>query len=462
MKLERPVRGHPPKSEPGETRARGAHFPGFDGLRAIAALTVLGVHTSFVSGFTIHDPAWGRYTSRLEIGVAVFFVISGFLLYRPFALAHFSGQAPPRALTFWVRRLKRIIPAYWLAFVIGVYVLRSDSGGASWKGPLIYLGFAQIYWPNYILHGLSQAWSLCVEMTFYLMVPLYAAALARRARTLIGQLRAELIGVAVLTAISFAWRIPLLPIAYREGQRHQEGMAQVMVNWLPGYIDQFALGMLLAVISAYLVRSEQRPAWLWHPALPWVSWAVAAGAFVAVSRIGLSPIPLVASPTGPSLAREALYGLFGLALVVPAVFGEQDRSFIRRTLRWRPLALVGVVSYGVYLWHESWIHMYLTWTGDTLFHIPWWHLTILALLLSVAAATLSYVLVERPVLRSGRRRPSGTGVARGSGSVTTATATATATTTATAGAGAGAAAPGLTRRGADAGRLLTRLIGART
>jgi len=83
---------------------------------------VIGVHASFTSGFTIRSPL-GVYTSRLEIGVSVFFVISGFLLYRPFAAAHLDGHPAPGARVFWGRRLRRIIPAYWLACLFATYVL---------------------------------------------------------------------------------------------------------------------------------------------------------------------------------------------------------------------------------------------------------------------------------------------------------------------------------------------------
>ena len=75
---------------------RTGHFAGFDGFRAIAALTVVGVHTAFASGFTSQHAVLGRYTSRLEIGVSVFFVISGFLLYRPFAWSTSVGSRPRR------------------------------------------------------------------------------------------------------------------------------------------------------------------------------------------------------------------------------------------------------------------------------------------------------------------------------------------------------------------------------
>ena len=417
MTLDFAARQRTRHADVGTTRAGGTHYPCFDGLRAMAALTVVGVHTSFVSGFTTKNPGWGRYTSRLEIGVEVFFVISGFLLYRPFAVEHFGGRAAPPMGRFWLRRLKRIVPAYWLAFVIATYVLRADSGGPGWKGPLIFLGFAQIYFPSYILHGLSQAWSLCVEMTFYLMIPLYAIALGRRKRPAGTQLRLELAGVGVLTLISFAYRIPVLPAAYQASQKaaavHSPdgSLVQVMPNWLPGYLDQFALGMLLAVASAYIDASGHRPRWLWHRATPWVCWSISGVCFWAVSNIGLPLTPVTASPLGPSLVRQALYGLFAFFLVLPAVFGAQDRGLVRRLLRWRPLALVGIVSYGVYLWHEAWIHMFLVWSNDRLFDIPLLDLTAAATALAVAAAALSYRLVERPILRSGKppARPGGPG-----------------------------------------------------
>lgn len=378
---------------------RASRYPCFDGLRAIAALTVVGVHTSFASGFTIKNHIFGRYTSRLEIGVEVFFVISGFLLYRQFAAAHFSDRPPPAARQFWIRRLKRIIPAYWAAFLVISYVLHADTIRHTWDAPFIYLGFAQIYFPHYIISGVDQAWSLGTEMTFYLTIPLYAAAVAARSRSPRMQLRAELLGLAGLTAVSFAYRIPVL---LAHGQ-----LADVMPNWLPGYLDQFALGMLLAVVSAYLATTgsgahARLSGALGHPATPWVCWSLAAVSFWAVSNIGLPLNPLQASAVGPSLLRQTLYGTFAFLLVLPAVFGPQDRGAVRRMLRWRPLVEVGVVSYGVYLWHEAWMRVFLSWFGGRLFVYPWAGMLAVVTALAVATAVVSYRLVERPFLRSGR------------------------------------------------------------
>jgi peptidoglycan/LPS O-acetylase OafA/YrhL len=360
-------------------------------------LLVIGVHTTFVSGFTGRSGI-GNYTSRLEIGVSVFFVISGFLLYRPFAVAHFADKASPSIPAFWVRRLKRIVPAYWIAFLVITYVLHGDTPiRHGWGSLAVYLGFAQIYSPEHVLTGITAAWSLCTEMSFYLALPLWAAFVGRRRRSPDVQLRVELAGLAVLTAASFAFRIWVLQWHTRE--------AATMVNWLPAYTDLFALGMLLAVVSAYLQATDRRPGWLWHPALPFVSWALAVGALVAVSNIGLPLTPVTPSPLGLSLARQTWYGLFAFFVVAPAVFGPQERGVIRGLLQTRVLVLIGVVSYGVYLWHEAAIALFLRWTGDRLFTIPLWELAGFVTTLAILFATASFVLIERPIQRGRIRLP---------------------------------------------------------
>ncbi len=184
------------------------HFPCFDGLRAIAAVSVVAVHTAFVSGFTTSSPE-GIYTGRLEIGVTVFFLISGFLLYRPFAASHIAGRAAPATGRFWVRRFLRIVPAYWLAFTVISFVMKGDVHLLhGWRDDLIYYGFAQIYFPKVVLTGVSQAWSLNTEISFYIFLPLYAAvvALRRSRRSDRHQLLYELVGVAILIGISLGFR----------------------------------------------------------------------------------------------------------------------------------------------------------------------------------------------------------------------------------------------------------------
>ena len=265
----------------------------------------------------------------------------------------------------------------------------------------MYLGFAQIYSPDHVLTGITQAWSLCTEMSFYLLLPLWAGLVGRRRRSAGDQLRVELAGLAILVLTSFGFRTWVL-------QWHTS-VATIMPDWLPAYADLFGLGMLLAVVSTYLGTTDQRPGWLWHPALPWASWALAGLTFWAVSNIGLPVTPDTPAPVGPILLRQTLYGLFAFLIVLPAVFGAQDQGWGRRLLQLRPVMLIGVCSYGIYLWHQAGVTLFLRWTGDRLFSVPFWPLTLAVIGLAVLAAGISYVVVERPIL-SGRTpggRPAG-------------------------------------------------------
>jgi len=386
------------------------HFAGFDGLRAIAAVSVLLLHTAWVSGFTLRS-SLGAYTSRLDIGVSVFFLISGFLLYRPFAISHLAATDAPNTRRFFERRLLRILPAYWLALTVLTYGFHAVTLGAGWQGFAAHYLLLQIYFPTQIVDGITQAWSLCTEMSFYLFLPAYAALLRLGRRSARSQLRRELAGVVVLAGISFAfrWWALNLPITTMRGGKEvgvcapncatHPAYASLLVGWLPAYLDLFALGMLLAITSAWFTNHGTEPTWLGHRLMPWVSWACAAALFILVSHVVTTHEILYLLSPRVNLERQTLYGLFAFFLLVPAVFGPQDRSFVRRLLRWWPMASLGVISYGIYLWHIDLITELLKWTGWQPGAEPYWVLASLVLLLSIAFASVSYFGLERPILR---------------------------------------------------------------
>ncbi len=223
---------------------------------------------SFVSGLTPKNPSGvGMYTARLEIGVSVFFLISGFLLYRPFVVAHLAAAPKPRTGAFWLRRLLRIVPAYWLVLFISTSLFHTGVGigPGGWKAYASHYLFLQIYFPSQDLKGISAAWSLCVEMTFYLFIPLYAALLGRgRARRSEARtFRLELIGLGVLMAISFVWRFTVLQF-----QDHHSPYFRLATIWLPAYLDLFALGMGLAVVSAWMHHRGRETPWLGDLVVP--------------------------------------------------------------------------------------------------------------------------------------------------------------------------------------------------
>jgi peptidoglycan/LPS O-acetylase OafA/YrhL len=389
------------------------HFPCFDGLRAIAVTSVLLLHTAWVSGFTERN-SLGVYTSRLEIGVSIFFLISGFLLYRPFALSHLTARRSPNTARFYVRRLLRIVPAYWLALTLLAYVFHLVTMGPGWQGVVTQYLFLQIYFPTQIFFGITQAWSLCTEMSFYLVLPLYAWVVRRAGgarRSAPARLASELIGVGILFAASFVFRYwvlhrPLITVSHGKfvalcapNCSTRATFATLMVDWLPAYLDLFALGMLLAVLSVWYAEHRSEPRWLQHRLMPWVSWLLAAVSFWAVSHIVTDRNILYFVTPRVNLEKQTLYGIFAFLIIVPAVFGPQDRSLVRQFLRWWPVASVGVISYGIYLWHLNLIFQFLDWTGWQRKQDPFWLLALAVFALSASVASASYFGLERPILR---------------------------------------------------------------
>jgi peptidoglycan/LPS O-acetylase OafA/YrhL len=399
-------------ADPSPTKPR--HFACFDGLRAIAAVSVLLLHTAWISGFTSRS-SLGAYTSRLEIGVSVFFLISGFLLYRPFAVSHLTDRVSPDIRRFWERRLLRIVPAYWLALTVLAYVFHAITLGPGWQGVVTHYFFLQIYFPAAIINGITQAWSLCTEMTFYLFLPLYAAVVVFRRRTRSNQLVRELVGVFILYGISLVfryWALNLPLITLRNGKAvpicaphclTDPTYATLLSSWLPSYLDLFSLGILLAVLSAWFTERQSEPSWLHSPLMPWISWIGAALTFVAVSHVVTNYSILDFTTIRVDMEKQALYGLFAFLLLLPAVFGPQDRSVIRRLLRSWPMASLGVISYGIYLWHLDLANQFLKWTGWQPGKEPFWVLALATLALSIAFASVSYFGLERPILRRKNR-----------------------------------------------------------
>jgi peptidoglycan/LPS O-acetylase OafA/YrhL len=237
---------------------------------------------------------------------------------------------------------------------------------------------------------------LCVEMTFYLFLPVYAAVLAVFTRRGRDRVRTELMGLVALVVVSEASK--LVVFAHKSGQQTGAG------TWLPAQLDLFAAGMLFAVASARW-SSTREPQVLGRPWVPAASWGAALVCFWAVStRIHLPRVPVYEATLGQALGRQLLYGAFAFFLLVPAVFGPQDRGLIRRLLRSRVAVALGVISYGIYLWHETWMLKVLAWLHRPLFRTSFLKLTLAVAALAIASAAVSYVVVEQPFQRLGRRR----------------------------------------------------------
>jgi peptidoglycan/LPS O-acetylase OafA/YrhL len=124
--------------------ARHARFPLIDGVRAIAALTIFAFHVFFHLGL-LNTDLLSRYLGNLNVGVPIFFVVSGFLIYRPFVAKRFAQEPSPETEPYAIRRALRIVPAYWVALVIVTLILGLEASVFTPSGIVTYFGFLQVY-----------------------------------------------------------------------------------------------------------------------------------------------------------------------------------------------------------------------------------------------------------------------------------------------------------------------------
>ena len=370
---------------------------GLDGVRAIAALSIVALHVGFQTG-TYTSGRWGDLLAHLDSGVAIFFVLSGFLLYRPFVAAHLRAQPAPAAGRYLVKRLVRVYPAYWVALLGSAYVFDRVALDSATQ-IAVHATLTRIYSADYFFAGMPQVWTLAVEVSFYIALPAIAWGVGAlvRGRGARAVFRLELLAMALMYVAGLAVRAWLLAT-------HDK--ATIATKWLPAELDWFALGMAIAVVSAAMaagvvstarVQRWARPTWLWWAAACGVlliaSYGTGVGADVALFKKEMTD--------AQDLLQQWLYGLFGAGVVVPIAWGAARVGPIRRLLSSQVVTIAGLASYGIFLWHVellNWLvleHKINTWVPSARFLSVFVVVAGLSFLLGLA----SYLIVEAPLGR---------------------------------------------------------------
>ncbi|MFN8112832.1 MAG: acyltransferase [Solirubrobacterales bacterium] len=365
-------------------------YPLLDGMRAIAVLCVVGVHVGVFG--VVGGSLFGKLVLHLNIGVTIFFLISGFLLYRPFIAGRTGGAEAPAIGVYARRRVLRIVPAYWLVLIVLILlpgVTAVPGGGGLEQFALVHalpIGAG----PDCIRAasdcGLAQTWSLVVEFTFYALLPFYVLVAARlaRGRTTASWLRAELLLLGGLTIVSLLLHFGI------DGTRE----SMVVTGSLLGYAFWFALGMALALVSVAIADRERPPrAVAAIASRPGVSWLAAAMIYVALS-LALPATPYLVT-AGDQFVAHIAFGVISLLLMLPAVFAGASPGVPRTVLSNPVVAWLGLISYGIFLWHYV-VTIELGLPGEGWSFLP---LLIATLAISIPIAAASYYLLERPLLR---------------------------------------------------------------
>lgn len=321
--------------------------PALTGLRAVAALTVVGTHAAFGTGALTRGYP-GMMLARLDIGVAIFFVLSGLLLFGPWVRAVAAGTSGPSVRRYGRNRVRRIMPAYLITVVLAylVYELRpiDPNPGHTWTGLIRNLTLTQIYgdyFAGYQHQGLTQMWSLAVEVAFYLLLPALAWVLLTVLCRGRWRPRVVLAGLGAVAAISPLWLIVL----------HTTGWLPAVAGmWLPHYLIWFAGGMALAVLQTMGVRCG------WRVALP-----AAVAAFLIVSTPVAGSMSATAPNLGADLIRTLLYAAIATLVVAPvALGGPAAEGPYTRLLSSAPMVRLGEISYEIFLVHVIVMEIALT------------------------------------------------------------------------------------------------------
>jgi peptidoglycan/LPS O-acetylase OafA/YrhL len=384
-----------------------------DGLRAVAALLVILYHAFVFSVSNIKlslgpvnlYPAWNYGRT----GVQLFFVLSGFLLFLPYARAILLGWQLPAARKFYQRRVLRIVPAYWVCLAILVLIsLPTYLSKVGLKNIVTHMFFIHNVFPLFDSSIQGPFWTMAVEAQFYLLLPAIAWLIARFVGATHSLVRLT-IGMCGLIAVAVGVREISSLVSERLPQLHGFALQLATGGLLAAhgtqgrYLETFGIGMLCAIL--YVAHAEgrlqfsRRTARIAAVLLPIAAIAATCdlAQLIAVRRTAISNAcyaclnPRDAGTILGPLMLGVAYGLLLLAVL----FGTRT---VRRLFALAPLRFIGLISYSLYLWHLPLI------IGAQSYTSAWTPgLKLIAnlavVVIAIGVAYVSYQFVERPFLQ---------------------------------------------------------------
>ncbi len=353
-----------------------ARLYGLDHLRTLAILLVWLFH--YQLAFFAH-PAWlETYAAFGWTGVDLFFVLSGFLIASQlFTALQQQGRVPLRR--FFLRRVLRILPAFWV--VVAIYYCvpafrEREHLPSLWR----MLSFTQNIGLDLRQHGtFSHAWSLCVEEHFYLLLPVILMVLqaVRKWRHAAWLLPA--LWVACIVGRQLWWSLLYSPLAH---------LPEAPIYWYryiyyPSWcrLDGLLAGVAIAALYVYKPAMWQCVARYGNVLLVAALAVLAVACYICVDQFAHA-----ASVYGFAVVAVG-YGLLVMAAISPSCILYRWRSRVTTT--------VATLSYGIYLLHKGVVHVMQQWcTGLAADGVP---MLLLCMLVSVLLAWVLYRVVERPV-----------------------------------------------------------------
>jgi peptidoglycan/LPS O-acetylase OafA/YrhL len=319
-----------------------------------------------------------------RVAFVMFFVLSGYLLYRPFARAALGESQPVSVRAYVVRRAARIMPAYYLA-IVGALALIAAAGAAPGRRMVdadqlpLFLVFAQNYTPGTLLKLNAATWTLAVEVAFYVMLPLIGLLALRRGRR---KARAQVVLLSTLIFAGIAWNLLDFALGWGPVERHSP----------PSFLPYFACGMLVALI---VERRHARQ----RPLLGVKATALLTGGALALLLLNGFWHASERSPDGFLIETIAdLPAAVAFAAIIAAMVVGTGAGV--GWVGWKPFSWFGQISYGFYLWHIP----VLVWARGNGLLDGGVHLDVAFVLpVAVCLGAASWYLVEQPLMRRAAR-----------------------------------------------------------
>src|SRR5436305_10610917 len=348
-----------------------------DGVRAIACLLVVGYHLTLVMVQDVHrwspqqlSPLVASLLYFGDTGVNLFFILSGFLLFMPYAKALLFENAWPSIRNFYIRRALRILPAYYVSLFLMILLFRPDFLHINRLGDLcMFLILFMDSSPTAFKQINGPFWTLAVEWQFYLLLPFLALGIAWLVRLVSKTPPLRFLALIVCLSLVMSWgiftRYAGVNLTVPSTTTYQQPFPiQLFLFFCYGvpnaglhgkFLEDFALGMLVS--SCFVYAHEVGTDSALRRLLQRFSPLLFTAGLILLLVMEVWKYDLLRPHTWPffddKLTLYRYLGEFGwglgYALCVTAIlFGA---SWLQRPFTWTPLRWIGLLSYGLYMWH---------------------------------------------------------------------------------------------------------------
>jgi peptidoglycan/LPS O-acetylase OafA/YrhL len=395
-----------------------------DGVRAVAALFVIGFHIDAINKTDLLLPAKYPFVSALITfggsGVTLFFVLSGFLLFMPYAKALLFAAKWPSARQFYIRRALRILPGYYTAlFLMIILFQRQYLQLAYWKRLLLFVTMFMDSSPQTFRQINGPFWTLAIEWQFYMLMPLIMFGFYWIVNRLRGSPKRRFFSVlgCCLAVIAYGLSIRYIgiySINHPEQTFHLpmvvRNVAVFLLYGMAGkYLENFAMGMLICACFTYAQHPEfgaKLKTWLLNNSRWLRRFGLVVLLFTAVWHFQMVQSSVVQfaflNPSKPVFdwLNEMVIAIGYASWVLAILFGSHNLAGL---FSFPLLRKIGTISFGLYMWHLPLLVLYhdkivplLNLGGARQIYLSYW---VWAVICVLPVATASYLLVERPGLK---------------------------------------------------------------